>query len=158
MTIPADVQQLPSEQRSLVIAIGVVLNRARRLSHADSADLCCLLKHFCEAETVDDRAAADEAIWELLVGEPVTVHEMDLDSDDPPDDLAKWKDFVSARVRESRDEAKLTQEQLAERTGLPQSHISRIENAKLSPSFTTLQKIADALKLPLSKFDPNSED
>jgi len=156
MTIPASIQQLPSEHQSLVMAIGVVLNRARRLSHEDSADLCCLLKHFCEAQSDEARVAADEAIWELLVGQPVSVHEMDLDSDEQCDDLAKWKDFVSARVRESREEAKLTQEQLADRTGLPQSHISRIENAKLSPSYMTLQKIADALKLPVSKFDPNS--
>ena len=38
--------------------------------------------------------------------------------------------IVSAMLKEARKEAKITQEQLAERSGTKKSYISRIENAK----------------------------
>jgi transcriptional regulator with XRE-family HTH domain len=57
------------------------------------------------------------------------------------------------KVRWHPARAQLTQEQLAAKSGLPQSHISRIENAKHSPSLATLQKIAAALGVPVERFD-----
>lgn len=38
-----------------------------------------------------------------------------------------------------------TQKQLAEKTGLSQANISRIENGQASPSIATLKKIADSI-------------
>lgn len=45
----------------------------------------------------------------------------------------------------ARREAGLTQKELAERTGLQQSNISRIENGNGNPSLETLNKIAQSL-------------
>lgn len=45
----------------------------------------------------------------------------------------------------ARREAGLTQKELAERTGLQQSNISRIENGNGNPSLETLNKIAQGL-------------
>ena len=52
----------------------------------------------------------------------------------------------------ARREAGLTQKELAERTGLQQSNISRIENGNGNPSLETLNKIAQGLgkKLAIS--------
>lgn len=48
-------------------------------------------------------------------------------------------------VLRARNEEQLTQSELAERTGLRQSNISRIENGQSMPSIATLAKIAQGL-------------
>lgn len=48
-------------------------------------------------------------------------------------------------VLKARNEQTLTQANLAERTGLRQSNISRIEKGQAMPSITTLSKIAHGL-------------
>ena len=48
-------------------------------------------------------------------------------------------------VLKARDEQNLTQFDLAERTGIRQSNISRIEKGQAMPSITTLSKIAHGL-------------
>ena len=45
----------------------------------------------------------------------------------------------------ARREAGLTQKELAERTGIQQSNISRIENGNGNPSLSTLNKLAQGL-------------
>ena len=49
--------------------------------------------------------------------------------------------IVSEMLKEARKEAKLTQEQLAKKTGTKKSYISRIENAKGNIQLSTLIKI-----------------
>ncbi len=48
-------------------------------------------------------------------------------------------------VLKARNEQHLTQSELAERTGIRQSNISRIEKGQALPSITTLSKIAHGL-------------
>lgn len=48
-------------------------------------------------------------------------------------------------VLHARNEEHLTQSELAERTGLRQSNISRIEKGQSMPSIATLAKIAQGL-------------
>jgi len=50
------------------------------------------------------------------------------------------KAIIAARVEQN-----LTQKELAERTGIRQSNISRIENGICSPTVATLQQIADGV-------------
>lgn len=52
---------------------------------------------------------------------------------------------VGQRIKELREEAGLTQEQLAEKTGLQKPNISRIESGKYSTGQDILSKIAHAL-------------
>jgi len=49
--------------------------------------------------------------------------------------------IVSEMLKEARKEAKLTQQQLAEKTGTKKSYISKIENAKGSIQLSTLIRI-----------------
>lgn len=49
--------------------------------------------------------------------------------------------IVSVMLKEARKEAKLTQGQLAEKTGTKKSYISRIENAKGNIQLSTLIRI-----------------
>ncbi len=48
--------------------------------------------------------------------------------------------LVSARLEQN-----LTQEQLAQRTGIRQSNISRIESGTCSPTIATLQQLANGM-------------
>jgi len=50
-------------------------------------------------------------------------------------------------LRASRDEAKLTQRDLAERLGKPRSYISKIESGERIPRVTEFCEIALALKI-----------
>ena len=54
-------------------------------------------------------------------------------------------DALEPEFQQARREAGLTQKELAERTGLQQSNISRIENGNGNPSLETLNKIAQGL-------------
>src|SRR5438874_10143642 len=66
-----------------------------------------------------------------------------------------------ALLREARSEAGLTQRALAERAGVAQSEIARIENGRQEPSFPRLQQLLRAagfdLKLELVPHDDHDE-
>ena len=49
--------------------------------------------------------------------------------------------MVGEMIKEARRMAKMTQEQLAERTGTKKSYISRLENGKIDVQLSTLYKI-----------------
>lgn len=58
------------------------------------------------------------------------------------------RELIKEIVR-ARNAAGVTQAQLAKKSGLRQSNISRIENGSSSPRIETLQKIADGLDMIL---------
>lgn len=149
----------PDEQR-FVLAIGIVLDRLRRLPTEDSDVAFELLKDYGQAKTTDEKQAAHEGIMEILDAHPVKIAQMSLasDKDERPADLTTWIRWVGKKIHDYRKAAELTQAELEEKSGLPQSHISRIENGKHSPSRATLEKIASALDVPLKVFDPAVEE
>lgn len=52
---------------------------------------------------------------------------------------------IAEMIIKARIEQSLTQQQLAEKAGLGQASLSRIETGKVSPDIATLQKIAHAV-------------
>jgi predicted transcriptional regulator len=52
---------------------------------------------------------------------------------------------IAVQVMELREKRGLTQAQLAERSGIDQADISRIERGSTSPTARTLQRIGEAL-------------
>ena len=52
---------------------------------------------------------------------------------------------AAVAVSRAREEAMLTQEQLAERSGVSRVTINRIERGKLNPSMKTLSRLARAM-------------
>jgi len=54
------------------------------------------------------------------------------------------REYIKAIIA-ARMERNLTQKELAEKTGIRQSNISRIENGNCSPTISTLQQIADGV-------------
>jgi transcriptional regulator with XRE-family HTH domain len=61
------------------------------------------------------------------------------------------------RVREARLRAHLSQDELADRSGLARPTISKIERGETIPSGLSRQKIADALARPVSEVFPDQE-
>lgn len=54
---------------------------------------------------------------------------------------------IGARIKEARGIREMTQEQLAEKTGVNTTYISDIERGAKSPSFSLFIKIVDALNV-----------
>jgi DNA-binding XRE family transcriptional regulator len=151
------IQPLTEEQELVAHAAAIILDRIRRLPEEDAKELFDLLTDLLQARTDEERQAARGGIMEILNQRPVQVRMLDLSHglDANSHGLRSWLEWVAKRLRDLRTAAKLTQEELAQKSGLPQSHISRIENAKHSPSRATLEKLAHALKVPLHEFDPS---
>ena len=67
-----------------------------------------------------------------------------------PEFAAEWerqcpeREYIKAIIA-ARIEKNLTQKELAEKTGIRQSNISRIENGNCSPTIATLQQIANGV-------------
>lgn len=59
---------------------------------------------------------------------------------------------IGDRLRALREEKKLSQGDIEERTGLFRCYISRVENGHTVPSIATLEKMARALEVPLYHF------
>ena len=57
--------------------------------------------------------------------------------------------IIGDRLREMREEKKLSQGDIEKRTGLLRCYISRVENGHTVPAIETLEKIARALECPL---------
>jgi len=57
--------------------------------------------------------------------------------------------IIGKRLRELREERKLSQGDIEKRTGLLRCYISRVENGHTVPAVETLEKMARALELPL---------
>lgn len=57
---------------------------------------------------------------------------------------------VGSNIRQLRSESHITLRELGAVTGLAVSYLSRVENGRLTPTLPTLNRIADALSVPLT--------
>ena len=65
--------------------------------------------------------------------------------------MGKLKNKFGKRLQHLRQRAGITQEQLADKTGVTVESISNIERGIFGPKFETLEKIAGVLKVPVKK-------
>ncbi len=72
--------------------------------------------------------------------------------------LDEYRQKVGKQIKMRREELKMTQAELAKETGLPQSHISRLEGGVHAPTHITIERIATALDTTPSQLDPGFED
>jgi DNA-binding XRE family transcriptional regulator len=142
-------------EAALTMAIGIVIERVSRLSDADRSDLFELVKGLADVKDREDFESVRAAMLEILDQECVTAHEMTAAAVPSSDKLGKWKEYVGRQVCELRKKKGMTQDDLAKATGLPQSHVSRIERATLSPSHATVERIAKALGVAAGAIDPS---
>ena len=71
-----------------------------------------------------------------------------------------YYDLVRHNIKIKRQNAKLTQQQLADRCGITMNYLAKIESSKMKKGFTivTLGRIADALNIDIRElFKPIDE-
>jgi DNA-binding XRE family transcriptional regulator len=141
---------------SLTMALGIIVERIQSLPADDKDDLYKLMLELPKASCAEELESVVVTMREILDQAPVTVRPVEMNDEAPGAGLQKWLDFVSERIRTLRKSAGLTQEELAAKSGLPQSHISRLEAAKHSPTRMTLEKIAQALGVEIGQLDPSA--
>ena len=66
--------------------------------------------------------------------------------------------IIGDRLREMREEKKLSQGDIGKRTGLLRCYISRVENGHTVPAIETLEKLARALEVPLYQLFYDGEE
>ena len=65
---------------------------------------------------------------------------------------------ISERLRQLREDKKLSQGDIEKRTGLLRCYISRVENGHTVPAIETLEKLARALEVPLYQLFYDGEE
>jgi transcriptional regulator with XRE-family HTH domain len=65
---------------------------------------------------------------------------------------------IGDRLLALREEKKLSQGDIEERTGLLRAYISRVENGHLVPAIETIEKFARALEIPMYQLFYDGED
>lgn len=149
--------QQPQEdisRRALTMALGILVERIQALPQDDRTDLYELLKELPRAESGEELDSVIATMEEILDQTPMRLEKMDQSGDHRCGaGLQKWIDFISARIKELRMNAHLTQEELAEMSGLSPSYIGHLESGKHSPSRKTLEKLAEVLKIGVETFD-----
>lgn len=139
----------------IALAIAVLVDRVRTLPKEDRSDLFALVESLESAETEEEGDAVVCGMREIMRQQKGGLQPMELPGK-PSEKLQSWMDYVGGRIRCFREQAGLTQQELAEKAGLRQSHISRLEKGHHSPSALTMEKIAGALGIAVSELDPSS--
>jgi DNA-binding XRE family transcriptional regulator len=146
------------ENRLTGAAIAVTVSRIVQLSKEDQLALWHCVKDCSTIKTQEDAAETAETILEILDpmdSPPKLVDLNEWSERNTPEKCKKWLAYVSSRIRLFRAERKLTQTELARLSGLPQSHISRLERGVHSPSHGTLKKLADVFGVEVNQLDPS---
>lgn len=124
----------------------------------DHKDLFESLAVLITTDDQEEKDSAEVTIREILSSSNGTVIDWPAPTDTDRQQIGSWLKFVSDAVKLERKAAGLNQKQLAEKSGLQQPHISRIERGKISPTRKTLEVIAIALGISVSKLDPSAEE
>lgn len=140
------------------IAVAVLLERFREIGKDAVRDIVSLAEQWMDPKTPpEDRPEIFETIREILFPELVggiSIEHVE-SKQEIPEKLRARAEHVGSKIKEIRTSRKLNQTDLAKATGLPQPHISRLENGEHSPSFKTLTKIAGALDVEVGDLDPS---
>ena len=72
--------------------------------------------------------------------------------------VKSYRRQVGLRVKNRRNALGMTQEVLAQKAGIPQSHVCKIEKGVHASTDTTIQRVADALGIAPSELDPAFSD
>lgn len=65
--------------------------------------------------------------------------------------------LIAKNIKRLREIKNLSQKEICAASGLPQGQYSRIENGKVEPSVTTLEKLAKVFEVSISEFFKSNE-
>lgn len=149
----AEMSHEDGHDSSFELAIAVLRERISRMKEEDREDLYQLLPYLfsTDEEEASEAKLAVAEIMDQRKGNAISLEE----TLDGAEECEKWMAFVGEKVRAERLKRNWNQETLAEKAGLQQAHISKIENKVHSPNRRTLEKLAQAFDLPVGFFDPS---
>lgn len=148
--------RLTSEQQLIAMAAGVVFNRMHSLPKADRNDLFELIQGWFDTDDPEEIESIRRTMLEIMTDAPVRLRPMVLPPEDvtPDSEAGKLARHIGGTVRDLRGKAGMTQAALAEKSGLTQSHVSRIETGAHCPNHLTMRKLAEALGVEVRVLDP----
>lgn len=154
MTATVSQEALNREER-------VALERILSLNDKKRARLIELVGLYDASDDCDEKKGIENAVAEILfrrAGDLIAEPLDDAGGSDGKQRLAKHREYVANQIIKHRVQAGWSQEELAERAGLPQSHISRLERRVHAPTHLTLQKLASAFGIAVSLLDPSFDE
>lgn len=149
-----DTRGVSSSAKTIALALSVVQEHVRALSKADLDDFLSLYALVPEAGTAAELDEILETMAEILAQRPATIVPEPAGEGSAPEGLTHWMESAGKRLREVREKVGLTRDELAAKSGLPATHIARLETATHSATRFTLEKIAAALGISVSEIDP----
>lgn len=159
-TKPRDHERLRFEQQLVTLVEGLDSHRANIIGE--------LLNELCRASIPIERTRITKTLVRcLMMTEPGRVVPIEgiakkklkrLKTNSKDSKLARHLEHVALRVIELRSERGWTQRKLADKSGLPQSHVCRIERGKLQPTHLTIAKLAAAFGVRKSDIDLGFND
>lgn len=143
----------PKDVSPDTIIAAYLMKRMSDLPKESVADLMSLAPEVAQCSSPDEYREIAETIREILFPEILgEIIRNDVETQ-TTDALKKRSIDVGARIRKVRQELGMTQEQLAEKSGISQEYISRLENGEHSPSRKTIEKVAAAMNRQARDFD-----
>lgn len=147
-------EELRPDQVPFMLAVSVFQSRIASLSEPDRDDLFELFPDLIVGDD-ESKTEATKTVFEILERSRHSVRELP-DNDD--DGYRKWSRHAGDVITRLRTKKGMTQAELAEKAGLDQPHISRIETGKFGPNAMTVGKIANALGVAPQAIDPSLDD
>jgi DNA-binding XRE family transcriptional regulator len=147
-----------AEERRQVQAVVLAYRRLPKKKKARADELFDLLERSEDLEEQTEIAfAVAEILLPGLVGMTGCAGKVaDLEegvSDETKAKVDAYRMHVGASIRKRRGELQMTQAELAAKAGLPQSHISRLEDGQHAPTAKTIERLAKALDTLPSQLD-----
>lgn len=141
------------------IIIAWLLKRFKELPNESLKDFYSLMEMLINPETPAEEhedifKTMREILFPHLIGTVRIVHTGQ--EEQTPDKVQSRINWVGSTVKKYRKQKEWTQMDLAEKSGLRQPQISRLEMGVHSPSFKTLEKIANALSIAIGELDPSN--
>lgn len=153
--------RLPFEASEItpeVLIVSYVIHRFAKLSKESLSALMDLVPELRDCDSAETYREIADTMREILFPNEM-IGNLQKQESRPPltERLQKRSEWIGKIIKALREEKDWTQDKLAEESELPQSHISRLEKGKHSPSRRTLERIAKALGVDLRELDPAEE-
>jgi len=120
-----------------------------------------LIRLLEQAEDLNEQDEIAMAAGEILVPEMTKMNGLSGEiadlaegvSDATKRKVDAYRKHVGGAIKRRRGELQMTQAELAAKAGLPQSHISRLEDGQHAPTARTIERLAQALDTEPQKLD-----
>jgi DNA-binding XRE family transcriptional regulator len=131
-----------------------------KLDHERRVVLLELAERFEDAMNCNERLDLAESMLGVLstVAPPIVSVPIAAVPESDEAGLQRYRSMIGRRLVKLRSNLGWTQSVVAEKTGIQQSHISRIEAGRVSPSFLTIRRLAKAFGVAPGQIDPNYPD